>query len=331
MEAVRLFDERNRGDGVAQPARAAAESAPVAVVPLPEVRATPAVVQIVTRDEALAAKLIELLRGRVEVRRVPAIDAGIPAPGQLPPVVVLDARSGQLPADAVRRHAAQHPRAPLVAIVAPGTDPAAAIAAGAVSALPPDPASLAACCAALVAARGGVAPDDDLRAGLARLRRVLGDLRSGLLSATVSLNLMTIVADSVERAVLFVARGNTFVAIGAFGSQENGRPLAETSQGVALRPSKDTPFAECIADGHARVVEFAAPHLPAELLGAVDRPLSGQAVLFPVLGTQKVIALIYADNGRRMRPIGDVEIVEIATSQVGLAFENELLRRQLAR
>ena len=53
--------------------------------------------------------------------------------------------------------------------------------------------------------------------------------------------------------------------------------------------------------------------------------------MFPVLGSRRVIALIYADNGRRLRPIDDVELVEIATAQVGLAFENELLRRQLTR
>jgi hypothetical protein len=49
------------------------------------------------------------------------------------------------------------------------------------------------------------------------------------------------------------------------------------------------------------------------------------------VGTRRIIALIYADNGRRLRPIDDVELVEIATAQVGLAFENELLRRQLTQ
>ena len=42
--------------------------------------------------------------------------------------------------------------------------------------------------------------------GFARLRRVLADIRSGLLSATMALNLMHIISESVERAVLFLVR-----------------------------------------------------------------------------------------------------------------------------
>jgi hypothetical protein len=63
----------------------------------------------------------------------------------------------------------------------------------------------------------------------------------------------------------------------------------------------------------------------------LDPPRSGQGVFFPVLGARRTIGLIYADNGRRPGGIQDVELVELATAQVGLAFENELLRRQVDR
>jgi GAF domain-containing protein len=49
------------------------------------------------------------------------------------------------------------------------------------------------------------------------------------------------------------------------------------------------------------------------------------------LGARRSIGLIYADNGRRAASVQDVELMELATAQVGLAFENELLRRQLER
>jgi GAF domain-containing protein len=71
--------------------------------------------------------------------------------------------------------------------------------------------------------------------------------------------------------------------------------------------------------------------LPLELGRIVDRPRSGQGVFFPVLGARRAIGLIYADNGQRPSSIEDVEIVELATAQVGLAFENELLRRRVDR
>jgi len=61
-----------------------------------------------------------------------------------------------------------------------------------------------------------------------------------------------------------------------------------------------------------------------------QRPASGQVVVFPVQGAQRVISVVYADNGERPEPVEDIEILELATSQVGIAFENELLRRELA-
>jgi hypothetical protein len=44
-----------------------------------------------------------------------------------------------------------------------------------------------------------------------------------------------------------------------------------------------------------------------------------------------VISVIYTDNGENEGPIEDVDILELATAQVGMAFENELLRRQISQ
>jgi Domain of unknown function (DUF4388) len=318
LEALRLFDERNQR-GAALPAPAPAARAPICI-------------HIVSRDARLMEALAIALGERAALRRVRLRDAGMPAPGQEPPLVILDARAGGVTVEQLRRLRQQHPRALCVAVSEPGAD-AGFYEAGAAAAVPPSAPVLAACCATLLSTRqvAGLAPEVELRSGLARLRRVLGDLRSGLLSATMSLNLMAIVADSLERAVLFVVQRSSFVAVGAFGTREDGTPLAHSTRGLALTTREAQLFARCIADGRARVVDHGAGELPATLLHAVDRPRAGQAVLFPVLGTRRIIALIYADNGRRLRAIDDVELVEIATAQVGLAFENELLRRQLSR
>ena len=63
----------------------------------------------------------------------------------------------------------------------------------------------------------------------------------------------------------------------------------------------------------------------------VGRPRTGQVVVFPVLGSQQVISVIYTDNGPLSREIEEIEILELAAAQVGVAFENELLRRRMAR
>ena len=79
----------------------------------------------------------------------------------------------------------------------------------------------------------------------------------------------------------------------------------------------------CFSKGGSR--EDKSPEF-SELVG---RPRNGQTVVFPVLGSERVISVVYTDNGSSSRAIEDIELLELATAQVGVAFENELLRRQI--
>jgi len=323
IEALRLFDERNRAGAVPAPP-------PVSAPPV----ANPAnaqTVQLVTEDMELVAIAGSVLAPDIAVRMVALRDAGMPAPGEAPPLVLVDARDRVKPAAIARLHN-RHPRSLFIAVIARNADPRELYAAGVAAVVPPDGPAIAACCTTLFGARGtGESSALEIRNGLARLRRVIADLRGGLVSATLSLNLMTIVADSVDRAILFLVQREGMTALGAFGVHGDGCPLVESTQGVCVPIGNTGELATCVADGRARTVEYDSPEFPADLRAIIDRPRSGQAVLFPVLGSRRVIAVIYADNGRHLRSVDDVEIVEIATAQVGLAFENELLRRQLDR
>ena len=54
------------------------------------------------------------------------------------------------------------------------------------------------------------------------------------------------------------------------------------------------------------------PYLGPELEGLLGRPVSGQVVIFPVLGAERMISLIYTDNGQR-----DEEIQGHQDSRIG--------------
>jgi hypothetical protein len=334
IEAVRLFDERSRQGAPARAATANGADGPVsvsrAVITPGATRVKAACVQILSKRSDLLEPLKAALNGVARVSVVDARDAGAPAPGDAQPLVVVDLRQGASTTSGIRRIRELHPRALVVGLVASPEAIGPAFAEGAAAVA--ETTYLSACCANLLRAQ---APHDsaetNLRSGLGRLRRVLGDLRSGLLSATVSLNLMTIVADSVERAVLFVQQGQQLVALGAFGATAAGKPLAAITRGLNLRLDATSAVSRCIAEGHALTLEYESSDLPSELGLILDRPRSGQGVFFPVLGARRAIGLIYADNGRRAAVVQDVELMELATAQVGLAFENELLRRQLER
>ena len=157
------------------------------------------------------------------------------------------------------------------------------------------------------------------------------DLRSGVFSATVALNLMNIIAESVERAILFLVRRDSLTALGAFGFSPTNRPLAELTRSLAVPLEEGSALTEAIEAKRAVSVSYDEANLPTDLARVLGRPRTGQVVLFPVLGTERVILLIYTDNGPLDQPIEEIDIIDLAAAEVGIAFENELLRRQLSK
>ncbi|HMB53838.1 MAG TPA: DUF4388 domain-containing protein [Thermoanaerobaculia bacterium] len=289
--------------------------------------------QVVTNDEEMVAELGRDARDLVTmVRRCSLARAGSQVSSQPAPVVVLDLRDDELGPQDVTNLRRARPRASVVAMVEEGPMIAHAYRAGAVAVLPAGAHAVVACVENILRSRRELAEPANSRrggSGVARLRRVFGDLRSGLLSATVALNLMHIISESVERAVLLLVRSDQLVALGAFGSGQDDRPLAELTRGLRLSLSEDNALTGALDDAEARTWDFDEADLPERLVKLLGRPANDQLVVFPVLGSQRVIAVIYTDNGGLEEPIEDVEILELATAQVGMAFENELLRRKI--
>ncbi|MEM1177703.1 MAG: DUF4388 domain-containing protein [Acidobacteriota bacterium] len=289
--------------------------------------------QIVSPDRRLADELEKIIQPEIaQVVRVPLREAGTRLPGEpTPTIVVLDLREGRHAVDdllAIRR---SRPRSSVIGLVDSPELTTRAFEAGAVAAISADPVAVAACFHSLVRTLQDAGPTSSRsqRAGFARLRRVLADIRSGLLSATMALNLMHIISESVERAVLFLVRQDTLSALGAFGFGADGRPLAEITRQLLLPIDTDNVLVRCIADGQPRSLGFDQAQLPGDLAQLLGRPRNGQIVVFPVMGSERVISVVYTDNGSSNRAIEDIELLELATAQVGVAFENELLRRQM--
>lgn len=162
-----------------------------------------------------------------------------------------------------------------------------------------------------------------------RLQRMLGELRSGLASATVALNLMQIISESFERAVLLLVKRERMSVLGAFGTAADGRPLANAVRRLEIAPSGA--LLACLATSQVQTTRFAEADLPGGFAASLGPPANDRIVVLPVSGTERVIALVYADNGDSPSPPKDVELLEVAASQVGIALENELLRRRLER
>ncbi len=290
-------------------------------------------IQLVTKDPELAERLSGLLQNdKARVTAVPARDAGFSLPGEPPPIVVLDLRASATGVDSVRTLRRTRPKASVVAYCLPQTSPAAVYEAGAAAMVHGDELALTACVRRVFQRVVELSTEtlvrESLRDGFARLRRVVVDLRSGALGTTVPLGLMNVLAESIERAILFVVEEEQLAAIGSFGVVPHGKALASVASQLQLS-LRDHPsvFVECAETDRPRVAPYDETTLPAAFRAVVSRPTSGLFTVFPISGSQRVIAMIYADNGSREHAVPDVELLGLAVAQLGLALENEFLRR----
>jgi ActR/RegA family two-component response regulator len=369
LEAARIFDERNRdraegrevetrpNGGGSGGYSAGDQTHPTLLEPAPHLGPSTALaladeedldghdgpkhaaellkIHLVTKDHGFAAQLGEALQHEVAgVEVTSLVQAGTTAPGEPNPIVIVDLRTEEIGLDRVASLRRARTKISLIALVEPGASIVKAYEAGVLAALPADLEAVVACVENVIDSRrdlirGGRV--EEARSGVARLRRVFGDLRSGLISATVALNLMHIVSESVERAILFLVKRDQLMALGAFGTDVKGRPLAESTRGLKIAMEGEGVLIHSLETGEVQSVDFDEAGLPDSFRAMIGRPRTGQVVVFPVLGAQRVISVIYTDNGDRDRPIEDIDILELATAQVGMAFENELLRRQISQ
>jgi hypothetical protein len=362
LEAARIFDERNRDDAAdarhaASDGYAAGDSThPALIEPGPATSLTLAVAEpggeldelgepkhaaellrlhVVSADTEFAEGLADALENEVAgVELVALGQAGIVSRGEPQPIVLVDLRRGGVTLDEAAALRRARPRASFIALVEPGSSFTRVYETGMLAALPAEVEAVSACVENVIESRRDLvrgASRPESRSGVARLRRVFGDLRSGLISATVALNLMHIISESVERAVLFLVKRDHLVALGAFGSDSSGRPLAEVTRALKLDLEIDSALARSLETSEVQSLTFEDADLPEPFRSMVGPPKNNQVVIFPVLGAQRVISVIYTDNGDNEKPIEDIDILELATAQVGMAFENELLRRQISQ
>src|SRR5207245_7361075 len=124
LDALRIFDERNRGRGPhnggpaadhARPAPPATPGAPARSAPTPPVGVTllpdegRTRLQVVSGDREIADRLAQALP-EVTVARVNLRDAGTPPPGEPPPLVLIDMREGRVALDSVSALRRARPR-----------------------------------------------------------------------------------------------------------------------------------------------------------------------------------------------------------------------------
>lgn len=330
LEAARIFAERDR-QGVAKSLVEATEEAIDGLIEEEGEAGGGSAVRVLSPDRDFIRQLRGALGDQVTLRRVTlARITEAPDEGDLD-ILLLDARTDALEPELLGSLREARPDARLVVLVDSNTAMQTAYRHGAFAAVPAELETVRACLVNLLETPNVriAEPNERGEPGLRRLQRVFGDLKSGLASATVALNLMQLVSESYERAVIFLVKRDKLAPLGAFGFSRAGAPLASAVRRLEISPSGL--LAEALGAARVRTSTYGEAELPAALATILGPPANDQVVVFPVAGSERVIAAVYADNGASARPLRDVDLLEVAAEQVGIAFENELLRRQLGR
>jgi hypothetical protein len=288
--------------------------------------------QMVSPDAELLAQINHLLaQSDDRMSAVGLRDAGASLLGEAPPIVVVDLRYQAHAVDTLTALCRARPRASVVALFVGRAPLRDLYHAGVASITSAAPETVVACVRSVARQRKYLSNEhaiaEGVRASFARLRRIIVDLRSGLLATSVSLNLLNVVAESLDRGVLLVPDHDQLVTLGAFGQTALGEELLTKTQTLSFPVGASGVLCECLQDSHTRRTSYDSAGLPQAFRDVVDRPVSGEIAVLPVPGSEHVIAVIYLDNGARDRPVGDIEIFELAAFQLGLALENEFLRR----
>jgi len=288
--------------------------------------------QLVSPDAELLSQ-INLLLGETDdhMSAVALRDAGASLLGEPPPIVVVDLRFQTQGLETLTALCRSRARASVVALFAGRAPLRDLYQAGVVAITSAAPETVTACVRSVARQRRFLSNEhaiaEGVRASLARLRRIIVDLSSGLLATSVSSNLLNVVAESLDRGLLLVPDRGNLVALGAFGETAQGEKLAARTQNLIVPVGDSGVFCECLRDSHSRYASYDTAELPQAFCESVDRPLTGEIAVLPIPGSDRVIALLYLDNGTRDHSVGDIEIFELAAFQLGLALENEFLRR----
>lgn len=168
----------------------------------------------------------------------------------------------------------------------------------------------------------------EMRAWLAATR-LTSDMHHAVQRSSVALELMRVAAQVLDRAVLFLAKGDSLIGLGAFGRTANGRPMAEAMRGLALDIQPDTPLARGLVEGTAHVGAPSGFGLGQVFFELAGEPALNRGVLIPLVGPGRAIGVLYGDNGSLASPLRGVHTVELAAAQAALAYENAILRRRL--
>ena len=160
--------------------------------------------------------------------------------------------------------------------------------------------------------------------GLPLLRCMLEELHDPALGGGIILLILRFASELMNRAVIFLIKGEELVGIGQFGIDIPGEAADVRVRNTRLPVAANSLVAAVLTDMQpVRVVPGDGQwdnYLCDRLGGA--RPT--EVFIAPLVSSGRVVAVLYGDNLPAAEPVGDTETLEIFLSQAGLVMDRTL-------
>lgn len=165
------------------------------------------------------------------------------------------------------------------------------------------------------------------RKDISQLRSLSVELRFPSSASEITLLILRFASDIFQRGVLFMVDEEEILGLGQFGLEIE--EADEKIRKVRL-DIKDSNFLKGIIK-QAMVYKGPLKREPVteQFINLIGGGWPKEVALFPIIAEQKVVAMLYCDNGLTNEPFVHTEGLEIFINQAGLALEKAILERRL--
>jgi len=164
-----------------------------------------------------------------------------------------------------------------------------------------------------------------LESYLLKLKKFVREAQKSNFTFLVSLDLLNIISENYERALLLVIREGRAGGIGGFGDAHDGTPLGILAKNITI-PLNDYSIFKTVAERKTTYRGRPDPKVPihGELFERIGKPYSGEVMIVPLISSGRTLAMIYCDNGDVDKPLVYDELLDLLSNQTHILYEKML-------
>jgi hypothetical protein len=148
-------------------------------------------------------------------------------------------------------------------------------------------------------------------------------------SVDISRVLLQAAAKNLERGILFLVKGAKACGLSGFGLGADDEESIKLARKLQVDVNRASFISEVVVTRKTLRLNSQLSCLETPLYTRKSRGPVHESVLIPMLNNGKVLTVLYGDNAKSGRPLGDLMLLELLMAQAGMAMENAFLQQRL--